>query len=78
MEMVAISSVINGVDMLGREICSIIVSPWSGCIILFFNSLGLAWTLFKPIAVFCGTDNILLNIPHIHAGCGWLALCRKE
>jgi hypothetical protein len=26
-------------------------------------------TLFKPIAVFCGTANILQNGPHIHPEC---------
>ena len=33
------------------------------------NGFGYDVTLFKPIAVFCGIDNIMQNIPHIRLEC---------
>ena len=42
-------------------------NKWSLTIFLFI-------TLFRSIAVFCGTHNILRNIPHIHYVFSWLHL----
>ena len=35
------------------------------CILTPIQMLGMIITLFRPIAVLCGIDNILWNIPHI-------------